>query len=269
MGLDADRLLRGMSSTRRACGCISCARRRNSMPVISVMSPAANSASTGASGAARRSASNRCNAETGDCSQMRTHDGRGSGPTLSGAGACPTRRRRHHHHHHHHLPAARDHEGSICRGGERTFDGSRIEGAGPVRARGEIVRPLVTPAADLGAQHGGMDVELLVVPECPHAGAAAQLLRRALDDVGLAQVPIRTRVVSTWPDAERLGFVGSPTVRIDGEDPFSSAGRPVGLSCRMYRSEGARSGLPDLRELRRALKRHATGPPRRGSSRRL
>ena len=48
MGLDAERLLRGMSSTRRACGCNSCARPRNSTPVIAVMSLAANSASTGA-----------------------------------------------------------------------------------------------------------------------------------------------------------------------------------------------------------------------------
>ena len=89
-----------------------------------------------------------------------------------------------------------------------------------------------------------MDVELLVVPGCPNEGGAVELLRRALDDVGLAQVPIQTRVVSTWQDAERLSFVGSPTVRIDGEDPFSSAGRPVGLSCRVYRSEGAASNYP-------------------------
>lgn len=107
------------------------------------------------------------------------------------------------------------------------------------------------------AQHRRVNVELLVVPGCPNEGAAAELLRRALDDVGLAQVPIQTRVVSTRQDAERLGFVGSPTVRIEGEDPFSGAGRPVGLSCRVYRTEGARSELPDLRELRRALKRLA------------
>lgn len=98
---------------------------------------------------------------------------------------------------------------------------------------------------------------MLLVPECPNEGAAAELLRRALDDVGLVQVPIQTRVVTTWHDAERLSFVGSPPVRIDGEDPFSSVGRPAGLSCRVYRSEGACSDLPDLRELRRALKRHA------------
>lgn len=112
------------------------------------------------------------------------------------------------------------------------------------------------------AQHGWVDVELLVVPECPNEGAAATLVRRALDDVGLRRLPIRTRVVSTDEEAEQLLFVGSPTVRIDGEDPFPTAGMPVGLACRVYLSEGVRSGLPDLRQLRQALKRRADAHPR-------
>jgi hypothetical protein len=70
MGFDAERLLRGMSSTRRACGCISCARCRNSMPVIAVMPLAANRISTAASCGARRSAANRLRAEIGEFSQM-------------------------------------------------------------------------------------------------------------------------------------------------------------------------------------------------------
>lgn len=105
-----------------------------------------------------------------------------------------------------------------------------------------------------------MDVELLVIPDCPNEGAAAELLRRALDDVGLSRVPVRTRVVESEPEAERLGFIGSPTVRIDGEDPFAESARPVGLACRVYLTDGVRSGVPDLRRLRQALKRHADVP---------
>lgn len=106
-----------------------------------------------------------------------------------------------------------------------------------------------------------MNVELLVVPECPNEGAAAALVRRALDDIGLARVPIRTRVVPTDEEAERLVFVGSPTVRIDGEDPFSDADLPVGLACRVYLTDGVRSGVPDVRKLRQALKQHADSAP--------
>ena len=103
-----------------------------------------------------------------------------------------------------------------------------------------------------------MDVDLLVIPDCPNEGAAAQLIRRALDDVGLRRVPIRTRVIETEAEARRLGFVGSPTVRINGEDPFADQDLSVGLGCRVYVSDRGSAGIPDLRRLRQALKRQAT-----------
>lgn len=103
----------------------------------------------------------------------------------------------------------------------------------------------------------GMDVEVLVVADCPNEGGAVTLVRRALDDVGLKRVPIRTRVVFSEQDADELGFVGSPTIRIDGIDPFESRGMATGLACRVYVEHGLRSGLPDLGKLRQALKRQA------------
>lgn len=99
----------------------------------------------------------------------------------------------------------------------------------------------------------------MVIEDCPNEGAAATLVRRALDDVGLARVPFHTTVVRSHEEADRLHFVGSPTVRIDGEDPFIDDGRQVGLACRVYLSNGRRSGVPDLVRLRQALKRHAAG----------
>lgn len=98
---------------------------------------------------------------------------------------------------------------------------------------------------------------MLVVDQCPNEGAAAAVLRRALDDVGLTRVPIRTRVVVSEDEASRLRFTGSPTVLIDGKDPFEVEGRPFGLTCRVYRTDNGRSGVPDLRQLRQAMKRHA------------
>jgi hypothetical protein len=103
----------------------------------------------------------------------------------------------------------------------------------------------------------GVDVEVLVVAGCPNEGGAVKLVRQVLDDVGLKRVPIRTRVVASEQDAEELGFVGSPTVRIDGTDPFESRDLATGLACGVYVQHGVRSGLPDLGRLRQALKRHA------------
>ena len=102
-----------------------------------------------------------------------------------------------------------------------------------------------------------VDVEVLVVADCPNEGGAIALVRQALDDVGLMRVQIRARVVTSAQDAEELRFIGSPTIRIDGSDPFESPGQATGLSCRVYVEHGVRSGLPDLGKLRQALKRHA------------
>jgi hypothetical protein len=102
-----------------------------------------------------------------------------------------------------------------------------------------------------------MDVEVLVVADCPNEGGAVALVRRALDDVGLMQVPIRTRVVTDEQDAAKLGFVGSPTIRINGADPFPSRAGATGLACRVYVDHGVRSGLPGLSTLRQVLKREA------------
>lgn len=112
-----------------------------------------------------------------------------------------------------------------------------------------------------------MDVEVLVVADCPNEDAAVRLLQRALDDVGLNSVPVRTRTISSEQDAAELGFIGSPTVHIDGTDPFDVQGIAPGLACRTYIEHGARSGLPDLTELRQALQHHIALSSRRGGDR--
>ncbi|MGW0335474.1 DsbA family protein [Streptomyces sp. NPDC003011] len=100
-----------------------------------------------------------------------------------------------------------------------------------------------------------MDIELLVVPDCPNESPARDLLTRALADVGLPDQDVLIRVVDNQRQAAELGFVGSPTVLINGADPFAEPGREAGLACRVYRStDGALSGLPDRDELRHALK---------------
>jgi hypothetical protein len=103
----------------------------------------------------------------------------------------------------------------------------------------------------------GMDVQLLVVADCPHEGPAAVVLRRALDDVGLDTVRFRTRVIGSQHEAEQTGFLGSPTILINGQDPFAAPARAPALACRVYRDESGQSGVPALRPLRQALKQAA------------
>jgi hypothetical protein len=47
---------------------------------------------------------------------------------------------------------------------------------------------------------------------------------------------------------------GSPTLLVDGSDPFAAPGEPPSLSCRLYRDASGRIGpVPSVEELRRAL----------------
>jgi hypothetical protein len=75
-------------------------------------------------------------------------------------------------------------------------------------------------------------------------------------EAGLSPDLIRMRNVETDEDADRLGFVGSPTILVDGEDIAPPGDEPTGLTCRIYRlRDGRVSPLPDPADLREALAR--------------
>ena len=46
-----------------------------------------------------------------------------------------------------------------------------------------------------------------------------------------------------------LSFIGSPTIRIDGMDPFATGSEQVGLACRLYLTPTGPSGSPDVAQL--------------------
>lgn len=99
-----------------------------------------------------------------------------------------------------------------------------------------------------------MDIELLVVPDCPHEQAAAELLTAALEDIGLGPVGFTVIVIDSQDEADQRRFVGSPTFAVDRVDIFPAAGQPASVACRIYPGSG---NMPELRALRQALKRAA------------
>ena len=72
---------------------------------------------------------------------------------------------------------------------------------------------------------------------------------------GLDPGAIEVREVGTEAEAEGEGFVGSPTIRIDGRDLQPPGPEEhAGLTCRIYqRRDGRISPLPDPADLRDAL----------------
>lgn len=97
-----------------------------------------------------------------------------------------------------------------------------------------------------------MDIELLYVPNCPNRGTARRHLDAALAEQGLAAV-VREREVASPEDADRFGMHGSPTIRVDGRDPFADPAARPSLSCRLYHGEHGTSGAPTVVQLAAVL----------------
>ena len=81
--------------------------------------------------------------------------------------------------------------------------------------------------------------------------AAAPRLAELLD--GRSDIRVTRQLVETAEDAERLGFHGSPTVIVDGVDPFADEHTPVGLACRVFRTPAGLGGSPTVEQLREAI----------------
>lgn len=90
---------------------------------------------------------------------------------------------------------------------------------------------------------------------CPNWRLAERRLRDALAELGLSDVRIELEQVETLEQAHAVGFRGSPTVLVDGVDPFLDEAAPVGLMCRIYATPEGPQGAPSMGQLRSALAR--------------
>ncbi|MBD0670123.1 alkylmercury lyase family protein [Streptomyces sp. CBMA156] len=106
-----------------------------------------------------------------------------------------------------------------------------------------------------------MRITVLTVADCPNARPALELATAALDG---REAEVELVEVADEAEATRLGMCGSPTILIDGTDPFPPPGAAPSLSCRLYwRADGTMSGLPEETALRLALA--GTAAPVRGA----
>ena len=97
-----------------------------------------------------------------------------------------------------------------------------------------------------------MRLEVLHVPDCPNRAVLDLRLHETLAD--RPDVAIEYHVVRDQADAAQHGMTGSPTLLVDGVDPFAVPGQAPNLSCRLYLDEhGAVSGAPSVQQLRAAL----------------
>lgn len=98
-----------------------------------------------------------------------------------------------------------------------------------------------------------MEVRLVYLEDCPHWRLAEARLTDALAEMGRDPSALIRQAVTTTEEAEACGFGGSPTILIDGRDPFARREDPVGLCCRLYPGDTGPSGAPTVAALRTAL----------------
>jgi hypothetical protein len=100
-------------------------------------------------------------------------------------------------------------------------------------------------------------IEILSFEGCPNADAACEIVREAARFEGV-NAEIESVEVATSDLAERLRFLGSPSVRVEGEDvePSADTRTAYGLMCRTYNHGTDVSGVPPIAMVREAIRRH-------------
>ena len=84
-----------------------------------------------------------------------------------------------------------------------------------------------------------MNIQVLYFEGCPNHEPTVALVREVVAGLDLS-AQVQEIEVTTQTDAERLRFLGSPTVQVNGVDMEPSARERTNyaLSCRMYNGSG-------------------------------
>lgn len=96
-----------------------------------------------------------------------------------------------------------------------------------------------------------MDVELRFFDDCPNWRQTYADLAALRAD--MPEMELSLRIIDTIDDAERFGFLGSPSIVVNGIDLFGDPSAPVGLTCRVYVTTEGPAGSPTVDQLRAAL----------------
>jgi hypothetical protein len=98
-----------------------------------------------------------------------------------------------------------------------------------------------------------MKLEILHIADCPGVVLLEQRIAEAIGGTR-ADLAITHRVLDSDSAATDAGMTGSPTLLIDGHDPFAEPGLGASVSCRLYHTDGgAVDRAPSVTALRAAL----------------
>lgn len=84
-----------------------------------------------------------------------------------------------------------------------------------------------------------MKIEVLYLEGCPNHPPTIDLVQRVVSEHGI-EAAVEAVEVRDAEDAERLRFLGSPTIRVDGKDiePAARVRTDYSFCCRVYGGSG-------------------------------
>jgi hypothetical protein len=103
-------------------------------------------------------------------------------------------------------------------------------------------------------------IEILYFDGCPNHGPAVQTVEAVLKEEGIGATISEVNIQNAEV-ARDLGFLGSPSIRVNGLDvePEARSAHDYGMMCRTYLVNGRREGLPPREMLREAILAAHTG----------
>lgn len=99
-----------------------------------------------------------------------------------------------------------------------------------------------------------MHIAILHVPDCPSLDLTRSRVAAALAQTGV-EASVEEVLVAGRREADEMGMHGSPTITIDGHDPFDHDQGRGSMSCRLYWAEGRIDGAPGVEGLIAAITR--------------
>src|SRR2546430_1372798 len=100
-----------------------------------------------------------------------------------------------------------------------------------------------------------MKGEIFYFSGCPNHLPAGGLVWGVLQQEGMS-AEMRGGEVRDGGMAGLVGFLGSPSIRVDGQDiePSARSVQAFGMTCRTYTNQGQRAGVPPREWIRDAVR---------------
>jgi hypothetical protein len=111
-------------------------------------------------------------------------------------------------------------------------------------------------AISQGEEHQMTKIVIQYFDGCPNWKHLQTTVETLTSELGMDST-IELQRIETPEDAVKLRFRGSPTLLVDGVDPFADDDAPFGLGCRVYRTDTGISGEPTYDQLRSVMDQSA------------